>query len=102
MRNSHAIILFRANIGLAHTDPTITELLKQSMGILEECYKSDRRKTYHAVVFADQALALVKALGRSAAAEYLPRARDWLAAELRRQPWNRRVKVLSMAIARVV
>lgn len=102
VRNSHAIILFRANIGLALTDPSVATLLKQSMDILEGCYKSDKRKTYHALVFGNQALELVRVLGRSAADEYLHRAKEWLATEIRQQPWNRNVRVLSRQIAQIV
>jgi hypothetical protein len=102
VRNSHAIVLFRANIGLASTDPSVALLLKQSMYILADCYKSDKRKTYHAMVFGDQALEMLKALGRAEAEEYLVDAKEWLALEAKISPWNRRVKQLLRAVSRAV
>ncbi len=102
VRNSHAIILFRANISLATTDPSVEILLKQSMDILAECYKSDKRKTYHAVVFAEQAMELFKILGLASSEEYLLNAKGWLATELQRQPWNRRLKQLARSVGRVI
>jgi hypothetical protein len=88
IRNSHAVILFRANIDLASSDSSVNILLKQSMDILAECYKSDRRKSYHAIVFAGQALDLASAIGRSEAEQYLIEAKNWIATEKRRQSWE--------------
>ncbi len=56
IRNARAIILFEAN-----SDKSTIEAknaLKEAMGILEECYKSDKRKIYHAQKYAEFALKL--------------------------------------------
>jgi energy-coupling factor transporter ATP-binding protein EcfA2 len=91
IRNSHAIILFRANISLAADAPMRRDTLRQSMDILSECYQYDRRKTYHALVFADQAMQYWDAFGGSESEQYLRTASQWLAAETKASPWNRRV-----------
>ena len=70
IRNSHAIILFRANISSPFNE-TAKSSLQQSMDILTECYKSDRRKTYHALVFADHSMQYWDVFADSAAKEHL-------------------------------
>ena len=55
IQNSHAIILFKANI--SHSDnPQAKQALQDSMNILTSCYQSDKRKPFHALTFADQAI----------------------------------------------
>ncbi len=57
IRHAHAIILFNANINkMGENSQQVRETLDKSMEILEQCHASDRRKTYHATAFADQAL----------------------------------------------
>jgi hypothetical protein len=89
IRHSHAIILFRANIGQPETDETVNRTLRMSMDILSECYAYDRRKIYHALTFADQAIQYYDKYGNDEATEYLLTARKWLGDELRRAPWLR-------------
>ncbi len=88
IRNSHAIILFRANISSPHSKTAQTSL-KQSMEILTECYKSDLRKTYHALVFADHSIQYWNVFGNNAAKDYLKTSLEWLGEEIRESPWNR-------------
>lgn len=99
IKNSHAGILFSANIGLAQDgNSTARVYLDQSMDILTECYKRDARKTYHALRFADQALTYWKVYGDSRAASYLETSRDWLAAQAADSDWNRNVERLSRKV----
>ena len=91
IRNSHAIILFRANISSPH-NVTAQSSLKQSMDILTECYKFDLRKTYHALVYADHSMQYWDVFGNSDAKEYLKTSNEWLKEELRKSPWNRNAK----------
>lgn len=93
IRNSHAIILFKANIQHAN-DPMALRTLQQSMEILTECYRWDKRKPFHALAYADQALELWNVLGDDAAIGYLETARKWLLDEAKRSAWNRGVKRL--------
>jgi len=94
IRNSHAIILFQANIGASSSDETVARTLKQSMDILSECYADDKRKTYHAMIFADQAFQYWYVYGDDIAKNYLIIAEQWLDCEQKQWPWNRNVRRL--------
>jgi tetratricopeptide (TPR) repeat protein len=99
IRNSHAIILFKANIG--HFDkPNARNTLRESMKILTECYKWDKRKPFHAITFSDQAIQYWKAYRDEEALQYLRTARKWLDEEFRIAPWNRSLKRLLETITK--
>ncbi len=83
IRNSHAIILFKANIDKSIDDVTVRETLDQSMAILSECHSNDKRKLYHALTFADQAIRYYDKFGDGQAKEYLVTAKKWLTEERR-------------------
>lgn len=100
IRNSHAIILFRANIGKGSEDETVFRTLKQSMNILAECYIKDRRKAYHALTFADQSIQFAELFPIDEAKQYLRTADRWLTDEQQRSPWNRDVKRLGPIVKR--
>lgn len=92
IRNSYAVILFRANVDRP-IDATVTATLQESMQILEECYGSDKRKVYHAKVFADQAMQYAKKyMSTKEAVRYLELAKDWLLIERAERPDDRRMK----------
>lgn len=76
--NTHAIILFKANINSETNDQQIRNTLDKSMKILQECYKEDQRKTYHAVTFAEQALEYYTRFPDEKSNEYLALAYKWL------------------------
>ena len=91
IRNSHAIILFKANIEKDEISTgDVRATLDESMRILSECYTYDQRKTYHALTFADQALQYWHRYGDQQAQEYLTRSLKWLTEERKRQPWRTR------------
>lgn len=100
IRNTHAVVLFKTNIGIQDTDGTVIRTLRQSMDILEECYADDKRKTYHAITFASQALSYYQAYPDSHGLEYLETARDWLKEEGKSSPWNREIGRLSKLVNR--
>ena len=89
IRNSHARILFEANVNRDHRDSVVKDMLFQSMAVLSDCYSSDRRKTYHAIVFADQALRLADIYGVEILRPYLQKSIAWLNEERRKYPWHR-------------
>jgi len=101
IQNSHAIILFNANISKPD-EPEAQSLLQRSMEILKECYESDRRKPYHACTFGSQALEYWKTYGDAEALDYLVQAREWLGDERARSPWNRMVQKRLLEVARVI
>jgi len=95
IRNSHAIILFKANIDASETpEATVETTLRRSMTILEECHDKDRRKAYHATTYAQQALSYHNRYHDERSKEYLSTARRWLFEERRSSPWNRAVQFL--------
>lgn len=100
IRNSHAIILFRANID-KYYDKSGRESLEKSMDILIECHNFDKRKTYHALVFADHAIQYAKFFDNNLSHEYLLTAKKWLNEELKESPWNRNCKRLLRNIDKI-
>ena len=99
--NSHAVILFKANIGRSPTDPTVQRTLQKSMDILSHCYNDDKRKTYHAVTFADQAIQYSRIYNNDVALGYLETAKKWLTEETARSPWNKHVKWLYSEVSKI-
>ena len=103
IRNSHAVILFRANIGAVDTGSEIvSDTLKRSMDILADCYRYDKRKNYHAIRFGEQALEYWKAYGDATAKGYLSTSQKWLAEEKRKSPWNRRIGQLLKEVSQTL
>jgi len=99
IRNSHAIILFKANIGASSDDDTVVRTLRQSMEILRKCYANDKRKTYHAMTYADQALQYWRVYGDDMAKSYLNTAEEWLASEKAQWPHKRNVQRLHREVS---
>ena len=100
IRNSHARVLFEVNANKDHRDPMVRAMLFQSMEVLSECYSSDRRKTYHAVAFTDQAQRLAEIYGLHEVEQHLRRALAWLDEELRKYPWHRAARRMRREAAR--
>ena len=99
IRNSHAVILFNANIKQPETDGTVEKTLQESMEILMECYEYDRRKAYHAQKLAEHALQYEKRFGFDKTEPYLKTALAWLNQEAGRRPWLREVSRLRRAVS---
>ena len=100
IRNSHATILFSANIDRTDTDGMVQRTLRQSMNILSECYNDDQRKAYHAQTFADQALRYDTRYGTAEGRNYLETALSWLKEEQAKSPWHREVRRLAAVVVR--
>lgn len=59
IRNTHARILFEANIDVLKrnlADRTALDGVEESMEVLEQCIKNDARRSYHLLRYSDQAL----------------------------------------------
>lgn len=59
IRNTHARILFEANIDILKNnlaDQTAKDGIQESMEVLEKCIKDDARRSYHLLRYSDQAL----------------------------------------------
>lgn len=86
IRNSHAMILFDANINKQGNDVKYT--LDNSMKILIDCYREDKRKLYHAKKFAEQAIEYFDRYGDDKANEYITQAISWVIEELKTNNWH--------------
>lgn len=73
IKNSHAIILFEANKGKRTT--IAEDGMSKAMETLENCFRSDKRKVYHAQKFAEFAIYLAKEWEKD---DYLEQAKTWL------------------------
>jgi hypothetical protein len=100
IRNSHAHILFKANENRNPCDPVVEQTLRESMEILAQCYMSDRRKAFHALTFAEQAIKFSQIYGLQSAGDYLKQAKKWLREEQIRSPWHRKVTYMLRDIER--
>lgn len=94
IENTHAIILFKANINATSNDPMIRATLDKSMSILKECYTKDQRKSYHAVTFAEQALDYFGKYPDEKAKDYLNKAKEWLIETRQERKYHGRSKTL--------
>ena len=86
IRNSHAIILFNANIEKNGND--VRAELDRSMSILERCMNNDSRKRFHANVYGSQAIKYFKRYGDEKAKQYLQQAVEWLNKEIDHSVWD--------------
>ncbi len=82
IKNSYAIIKFRANISRENS-AEVRKALDESMNSLEECYSSDIRKTFHAMTYADHSLQYWHKYRDKKSLEYIKKASTWLAEEQR-------------------
>jgi tetratricopeptide (TPR) repeat protein/energy-coupling factor transporter ATP-binding protein EcfA2 len=102
IENTHAIILFKANINLSSNDPSIRATLDRSMEILKECYNEDQRKTYHALTFAEQSIDYFSKYPDEKAMENLKLAKNWLEEISNERKFYSRFKKLYDQIAELV
>ncbi|WP_291091010.1 tetratricopeptide repeat protein, partial [Empedobacter sp. UBA7494] len=89
IRNSHAIILFDANINSSEETSSIRVQLDNSMDILEKCFKDDKRKVFHAIRYAEQAKEYINRFYDDKAFTYIETAKKWLKEELKNRPWDK-------------
>ncbi len=87
IRNSHAIILFNANIK-KESNKDVRNDLDTSMHILERCMKADTRKRFHAHAYGRQAIQYYNRFQDDQAKVYLRQAEDWLNKEVDNSAWD--------------
>jgi tetratricopeptide (TPR) repeat protein len=92
IKNSHAIILFDANINREGYE--VQESLDRSMEILKDCYFEDKRKIYHAKRFAYQAINYYERFASDIGKNYLKQAENWLKDEIKDYAWDRELRRL--------
>lgn len=82
IRNTHAIILFNANINKENGDGSVVATLHQSLEILKDCYKNDLRKGFHALKFGEFVIKLYDIYGYDEVEKYVETANEWLEIEM--------------------
>lgn len=100
IRNTHAIILFEANCDTNNQHSL--EQLDESMRILKKCYEDDKRKTYHAEVFSEQAIRYYKIVQNEATLTYLTLAKKWLTEEIEQNPWHRECRRMKDQVCKII
>lgn len=90
IRNSHAIILFNANINKIGTNSRAE--LDKSMSILKNCMSADKRKRFHAQTYGIQALKYFEKYPDQIAISYLEQAQVWLRNERQNCDWDMNLK----------
>lgn len=83
IRNTHAIILFNANISKENEDGSVIATLHQSLEILKDCYKNDLRKGFHARIFGELVLKFYETYGYDEVEKYVETAIEWLDIEMK-------------------
>lgn len=96
IRNSHAVILFDANYEV--TTMEAESLMDNSMEILHKCYNDDKRRTFHAKTYADQALRYFRKYHNDKAKAYLEQAKVWLNDEIKENSWEYELKSLYLKV----
>jgi tetratricopeptide (TPR) repeat protein len=94
IRSSYAQILFQANQDLAGEDPKVRGLLDRAMTMLTDCYRGDRRRSMHAVVYGTLAVRYAAIFKDTTASDYLTQAELWLLEVIRDEPWVRQAQYL--------
>ena len=82
IRNTHAIILFNANIQQENIDGSVISTLHHSLEILQDCYKNDLRKGFHARIFGELVIKFYNAYGYDEVEKYVDTAYEWLEKEI--------------------
>ena len=89
IRNSHAIILFDANINSTEESTSIRAQLDKSMDILEKCINDDKRKVFHAIRYAEQAKEYFNRFYDEKSVAYIRKAKEWLRREYKDNKWDK-------------
>ena len=101
IRNSHAIILFDANYDVKTQDAVVQ--LDKSMRILRQCFHDDKRRVFHALTFAKQAIRYYKRLPQNPKSmEYLKEAEEWLVSESNDKKWHYEVRDLLRRVKAII
>ena len=86
IRNTHAIILFNANIN--KNDINARNELDKSMNILEKCMNADNRKRFHAITYGRHAIQYYLKYTDDKALTYMYQAKNWLSEEIDHSAWD--------------
>ncbi len=102
IRNSHAIILFSANIDKDGADPNVKQSLEKSMEILKQCRVEDSRKLFHTITYGNQALKYYSKYSSERAKDYLNTATSWADQDIKTYHWDKKLKFLKNDLRRAL
>jgi hypothetical protein len=102
IRNSHAIILFDANINSKEETSEIRNQLDYSMSILEKCITNDNRKIFHAIRYAEQVKEYSKRYFDDKTKQYLEKSKSWLRVEQKKSNWNIEIQKLLKQLDEII
>lgn len=98
IRNTHAQVLFAANIHNSPADEDAKREVLESMKILQACLEDDRRSRNHAIVYGEQTLQIARVLGNEVASPFVGLAKKSLEAEAEKgSTWKIRDLVRNLA-----
>jgi hypothetical protein len=98
IRNSHAIILFDANINSKEENSKIRQELDRSMSILEKCITDDKRRLFHAIRYSEQAIEYANRYSDKKTSQYIEKAINWLNSEKAHNNWNLEIPKLLQSL----
>lgn len=101
IRNSHAIILFEANINSLEESSSIRSQLDKSMTILARCYRDDKRRTFHVIRYAEQTKEYSKRYFDEITKSYIQTSIEWLKSEAEQVKWNHELKRLLKEVSEI-
>lgn len=101
IRNSHAIILFEANINSKEETTEVRKQLDKSMEILERCYNDDKRRVFHVIRYAEQTKEYSKRYFDDKTKHYIGTAINWLKLEAEQNKWNYELRKLLSEISSI-
>jgi hypothetical protein len=72
------------------------------METLRRCYSADRRKSYHATRFAEQAIQYEHIYHDDKSRQYLEIASAWLSEQIQQNEWNRSLQNWARNVDRIL
>ena len=100
IRNSHAIILFNANI--SKDGIKARSELNRSMEILEKCINNDARKKFHANTYGRQAIRYFQKYPDEQGLAYLQKSLAWLEREIKDNSWDIEIRKTRESVLQVI
>lgn len=101
IRNSHAIILFDANINSREDGIEVRSQLDKSMSILERCYRDDKRRIFHVISYAEQTKEYANRYFDEKTKHYIETSIEWLKSEIQINRWNTEIHRLLREISEI-
>ena len=99
VENSHAIIMFDANISKIRDQPAAKGLVEDAMETLEECYRNSDSKVFHITAYASRSLKILEHGSLGFAEQYIKKSHQWLERETKKNNWDESIEYWSDRIS---